>query len=333
MTGSRVDALPRRAVALGGGSGLPAVLRGLRSFVARGEMADLTGVVAMSDDGGSSGRLRRGRGLPPPGDVRNCLVALSEDEHLLAGLFKHRYHGEGELAGHNLGNLILAALAEQTGSFLKAVEVTGKVLRTAGRILPVTTEDVSLTADLEDGSRLMGESLIGPCLKRIRKVSLLPASAKPTPGVIDAILAADLVVIGPGSLFTSVIPTLVLEGVGRALCETRAVRVFVANLVSERGESSGLDLKDHLRILEAHAGGRVVDAIVVHEGAIGAGTLRRYEEEGAAPLELCEDVFDGRRVLHHDLLAGGPKLRHDPAATAQALVDAWRACSAPKQGS
>jgi uncharacterized cofD-like protein len=333
IAGSRSDALPRRAVALGGGSGLPAVLRGLRSFVASGEIADLTGVVAMSDDGGSSGRLRRVRGLPPPGDVRNCLVALSEDEDLLAGLFKHRYDGEGELAGHNLGNLILAALAEQTGSFLKAVQVTSRVLRTAGRILPVTTEDVRLTADLEDGSRLTGESLIGPCLKRIRRVSLQPASARPTPGVIEAILEADLVVIGPGSLFTSVMPTLVLEGVSRALCETRAVRVFVANLVSERGESSGLDLKDHLRILEDHAGGRAVDVIVVHEGAIGAGTLERYEAEGAVPLALREDVFDGRRVLHHDLLAPGPKLRHDPGATAQALVAAWRVGAALRQGS
>ncbi|MBW2397374.1 MAG: uridine diphosphate-N-acetylglucosamine-binding protein YvcK [Deltaproteobacteria bacterium] len=330
---SRTAALPRRAVALGGGSGLPAVLRGLRGLVASGEMADLTGVVAMSDDGGSSGRLRRVRGLPPPGDVRNCLVALSEDEHLLAGLFKHRYDGDGELAGHNLGNLILAALAEQTGSFLKAVEVSSRVLRTTGRILPVTTEDVSLIADLEDGSRLTGESLIGPCMKRIRQVSLRPASARPTPGVIEAILEADLVVIGPGSLFTSVMPTVVLEGVGRALCETRAVRVFVANLVSERGESSGLDLKDHLRILETHAGGRTVDVILVHDGAIGAGTLRRYEEEGAVPLALREEMFDGRRVLHHDLLAPGPKLRHDPGATAQALVAAWRACSATGQGS
>lgn len=332
-TGSRSDPLPRRAVALGGGNGLPAVLRGLRQFVANGEIADLTGVVAMSDDGGSSGRLRRVRGLPPPGDVRNCLVALSEDEHLLAGLFKHRYDGKGELAGHSLGNLILAALAEQTGSFLKAVEVTSRVLRTSGRILPVTTEDVTLAAELEDGSLLTGESLIGPCLQRIRRVSLRPSTAKPTPGVIEAILEADMVVIGPGSLFTSVMPTLVLEGVGKALCETRAVRVFVANLVSERGESSGLDLKDHLRILETHAGGRAVDAIVVHEGAIASGTLRRYEQEGAVPLALREDVFDGRRVLHHDLLAPGPKLRHEPAATAQALVAAWRACSAARRGS
>jgi uncharacterized cofD-like protein len=329
---ARARLLPRRAVALGGGNGLPAVLRGLKRFVASGEMSDLTAVVAMSDDGGSSGRLRRGRGLPPPGDVRNCLIALSEDEDLLAGLFKHRYNGGGELAGHNLGNLILAAIAEQTGSFLKAVEGSSRVLRTVGKILPVTTEDVSLTADLEDGSVLVGESRIGPCLRRIRRVALRPATARPTPGVVEAILEADLVVIGPGSLFTSVMPTLVLEGVGRALCTTRAVRVFVANLVSERGESSGLDLKDHLAILEQHAGGRAVDAIVVHRGSIARGALRRYEEEGAVPLSLDEDVIDGRRVLHHDLLATGRKLRHEPAATAEALLAAWRACSVAGRG-
>jgi uncharacterized cofD-like protein len=326
--GRHVETLPRRAVALGGGNGLPVVLRGLKQFVLSGEMDDLIAVVAMSDDGGSSGRLRRGRGLPPPGDVRNCLVALSEDEHLLAELFKHRYDGEGELAGHNLGNLILAALSEQSGSFLKAVEMSGRVLRTVGRILPVTTEDVMLTAELEDGSRLAGESLIGPCRKRIRRVSLEPDTARPTPGVVEAILEADLVVIGPGSLFTSVIPTLVLDGVGRALSETRAVRVLVANLVSELGESSGLDLKDHLEIIEAHAGGQVVDAIVVHDGPIEDGTLRRYQHEGASPLDLEEEVFCGRRVIHRDLLAGGQKLRHAPEATARALVAAWNACGA-----
>jgi uncharacterized cofD-like protein len=331
--GSSLDSLPRRAVALGGGNGLPAVLRGLRQFVASGQMSGLIAVVAMSDDGGSSGRLRRGRGLPPPGDVRNCLIALSEDEDLLAGLFKHRYDGEGELAGHNLGNLILAALSEQKGSFLKAVEVSSLVLRTAGRILPVTTEDVSLTAELDDGSTLMGESTIGRCLKRIRRVSLRPSTARPTPGVVESILDAELVVIGPGSLFTSVIPTLVLADVGRALRETRAVRVLAANMVSERGESSGLDLGDHLRILEAHAGGRVVDAIVVHEGPIAGGTLRRYEEEGATPLVLADEMIEGRTVVRGNLLAAGPKLRHEPHATAQALLSAWRACRPSGQGS
>ncbi len=315
--------LPRHVVALGGGNGLPAVLRGLRRFAVSGEMTDLIAVVAMSDDGGSSGRLRRGRGLPPPGDVRNCLVALSEEEDLLAGLFTHRYDGKGELGGHNLGNLILAALAEQTGSFLKAVEVSSLVLRTVGRILPVTTQDVTLTAALEDGSVLTGESAIGACRKRIRRVSLRPGSARPTPGVVEAIRRADLVVIGPGSLFTSVLPTLVLDDVGRALRETQAVRVLVGNLVTERGEGAGLDLEDHLRVIEGHAGGRVVDVILAHEGPIDGETLQRYFGEGVSPLTLGADRIDERHVLRRNLLATGPKLRHDPQATAAGLLAAW----------
>lgn len=318
---------PHRVVALGGGTGLPAVLRGLRHLVLDGEEFDLTGVVAMSDDGGSSGRLRRSRGLPPPGDVRNCLVALSAEEDLLAGLFQHRYGGETELGGHTLGNLILAALAEQTGSFLKAVEISSRVLRTVGRILPVTLEDVKLVARLDDGSRVVGESAIGACSGRISRVALEPETARPTAGAVNAITEADLVVIGPGSLFTSVLPNLVLQEVARALRETRAVRVLVGNLVSERGAASGLQIEDHLRIVESHAGGKIVDALLVHEGAIDDETVGRYEAEGVTPLRLGETVLQGRHVVRRNLLAVGPKLRHDPRATASGLLAAWAECS------
>ena len=318
---------PHRVVALGGGTGLPAVLRGLRHLVLDGEDFDLTAVVAMSDDGGSSGRLRRSRGLPPPGDVRNCLVALSAEEDLLAGLFQHRYEGESELGGHTLGNLILAALAEQTGSFLKAVEISSRVLRTVGRILPVTLEDVRLVASLHDGSRVVGESAIGSSRRRISRVALEPETARPTPGAVSAISNADLVVIGPGSLFTSVLPNLVLQDVARALRETRAVRVLVGNLVSERGAASGIQIEDHLRIVEDHAAGKVIDALLVNEGSIDAETLERYEAEGAAPLRLGEKTIQDRHVVRRNLLAVGPKLRHDPRATASGLLAAWAACS------
>ncbi len=320
--------LPRRVVALGGGSGLPAVLRGLRRFATGGELSDLIAVVAMSDDGGSSGRLRRGRGLPPPGDVRNCLVALAEEEDLLSALFQHRYDGDGELGGHNLGNLILAALAEQTGSFLKAVEVSGLVLRIAGRILPVTTDDVTLTARLEDGSEICGESTIGSCRKPIRSVALHPATARPTPGVVEAIRGADLIVLGPGSLFTSVVPNLVVEEVAQALRGARGVRALVANLVSERGEAPGLTLESHLQVIEEHAGGRVVDVAIVHDGPVAADTLRRYHDEGSNLLAAAGPVLGGRPVVRRNLLADGDKLRHDPVATADALLEAWRTCRA-----
>jgi len=322
VTSFRRRRSPKSVVALGGGTGLPAVLRGLRGLVSGGVLSDLTAVVTMSDDGGSSGRLRRSRGLPPPGDVRNCLVALSASEDLLAGLFLHRYHGDQELGGHNLGNLILAALAEQTGSFLKAVEVSSRVLRTVGRILPVTLEDVKLVADLEGGSCLVGESLIGPCKQTIRRISLQPSNARPTPGVVEAIMHADLVTIGPGSLFTSVIPNLVLKDVARAIRETRAVRVLVGNLVS-CDETSGLDLADHIRIIEEHVGGIAVDAVLVHDGELDEGILSRYREEGSTPLIYTNGRKSGLHVVRRNLIAEGPKLRHDPEATAQGVLAAW----------
>lgn len=324
------DAAPRKVVALGGGTGLPAVLSGLREFVANGDATALTAVVAMSDDGGSSGRLRRTRGLPPPGDVRNCLVALSAESDLLAGLFQHRYQGAEDLGGHTLGNLILAALAEQTGSFLKAVEVSSRVLRTVGRILPATLEDVTLSAELEGGERLTGESAIGECRRRIRRVSLDPPSARPTPGTAEAILSADLVVIGPGSLFTSLIPNLLIEEITEALRTTRAVRILVGNLVSERGEASGLRHRDHVRVIEEHAGGKVVDGLLVHEGAVGDAIVRRYLGEGSSPLTPPEEEIAGVQTARCDLVAEGPKLRHDPHATARGLIEMWQQLTADR---
>ncbi len=317
---------PCKIVALGGGTGMPAVLRGLRGLLAPGDGEALTAIVAMSDDGGSSGRLRRSRGLPPPGDVRNCLVALSEDEDLLAGLFQHRYDGSEELGGHSVGNLILAALAEQTGSFLKAVEVSSRVLRTRGRILPVTLEDVTLQAEFEDGRLLVGESAIGASRERVTQVTLVPSTAQPTPGVVEAICDADLIALGPGSLFTSLLPTIVLDEVRAALRKTRAVRVLVANLVSDRHETIGLEIVDHIRILEDHVGGRVIDAVLAHDGPVDQATLARYRAEGAQPLTLSpkdREALAGRQILLCDLRAAGDKLRHDPARTASALLEAW----------
>ena len=322
--------MPCRVVALGGGTGMPAILRGLRVFVANGDISALTAIVTMTDDGGSSGRLRKTMKLPPPGDVRNCLVALSEDEELLAGLFQYRYVGSAELEGHSVGNLILAALAERTGSFLKAVEVSSRVLRTAGRILPATLDDVRLEATLEDGSNIVGETSIAACSKPIRRISLQPRSARPTRGVTEAILQADLIVLGPGSIYTSVVPNLVVDGVADALRRTAALVVLVANLVSERGADDGLGLEDHLEVVEDHAGGSIVDAVLANDGTVDEGTLARYRAEGAVPLRWpskpsCRHV----RVLRGNLLAKGPKLRHDAIVTAQALITAWADVAAP----
>lgn len=315
--------MPRRIVALGGGTGLPVVLRGLRPYVTAGLSEELTAVVTVTDDGGSSGRLRRSMGLPPPGDIRNCLVALSEDEQLLSGLFQHRYGASTEFEGHSVGNLILAALAEQTGCFLKAVELSSRVLRTAGRILPATQANVSLEALLHDGSRIVGETSINACGRTIERVFLRPEDAAPTPGVLEAIRDADLVVIGPGSLHTSLLPNLLVHGVARALAETPAVVVLVANLVRERGEAAGLDLAGHLAAIEQHAGGPILDALIVHDGAIDPAVLARYEAEGATPLTGPVDPELRPHLVRRGLVAPGWKLRHSPPETAEALIEAW----------
>ena len=316
---------PERIVALGGGTGLPNVLKGLRAHVSPELSDSLTAIVTVSDDGGSSGRLRRTMGLPPPGDIRNCLVALSADEHLLAGLFQHRYTSSGELGGHSVGNLILAALTEQTGCFVKAVEVSSRVLRTVGRILPVTRENVTLEASLEDGTRVSGESEINRCAKKIRRLVVKPQHAVPTPGVIDAILAADLIVLGPGSLHTSILPNIVIDGVGKALADTPALVVLVANLVSERGEAAGLNLIDHISVIEEHAGHPVIDAVLVNSAPPTRETLARYRGEGATPLTWPPGGRHRARVVQKPLLAGGTKLRHDGEMTAGALIETWLA--------
>jgi uncharacterized cofD-like protein len=303
---------------------MPSVLAGLREKISNGKPVSLTAVVTMSDDGGSSGRIRRSRGLPPPGDVRNCLLALSSERDLMTALFQHRYDGTEELGGHNLGNLILAALAEQTGSFLKAIEVSSRVLRTVGRILPATLDDVVLEAELEDGSKIVGESAIGSCRKRIDMISLHPATARTTDGVVDAIMEADLVVLGPGSLFTSLIPNLVLREIRDALQRTQAVRVMVGNLVSEKGEASGLQHHDHIAMIERHVGERIVDALLVNDGGVRSATERRYLAEGATLLAPPVATIPGVAVVRRSLVSDGAKLRHEPAATAAGLIDAWR---------
>ncbi len=318
------DSVPSRIVAIGGGTGLPGVLRGLRQFVDPSEPSNLTAIVAMSDDGGSSGRLRRSRGLPPPGDVRNCLVALSAEEDLLSGLFQHRYDGGEGLAGHSLGNLILAALAEQTGSFLGAIEVSSRVLRTVGRILPVTLEDARVEAATTNGKVIFGESAINESNEKISRLRLCPRDALPTPGVVEAIHGADLVALGPGSLYTSLLPNLVLPDVARALRETKAVRVLVGNLVSERGECPDLGLAGHVRVICDHVGSDVIDALLVHDGEIRADVLDRYRSEGVRSLDAPDDLSSGVQVLSRPLVDDGPKLRHEPLATAEGLLAAWR---------
>jgi len=315
--------LPEKVVALGGGTGLPSMLRGFKELMGHEATDGLTAIVTMTDDGGSSGRLRRGLGVPPPGDLRNCMVALASEEDLFSALFQHRFDEAGELGGHTLGNLVMAALTEQTGSFRRAIETSSQVLRIRGRILPATLDDVRLEAQLEDGSRLHGESTIGASDRAIRRIRLVPRRVRPAQGVLEAIAEADLIVIGPGSLYTSVVPNLLVDGIAEALRRSPATRIFIGNLVHERGEGRALKGAEHLGVLERHAGDALVDAIVVHDGTFDAVRLERYLGEGSRPLDW-NGVPDDIPIHRAPLLADGPKLRHDPTATVNAILEAWR---------
>lgn len=321
--GNGAAAVPR-VVAIGGGTGIPTVLRGLREALGSRAADRLVAIVTMTDDGGSSGRLRAERSLPPPGDVRNCLLALARDDGVMAALFGHRYGTGRELCGHSLGNLILAALEERTGSFLEAIELAGQALRAAGRILPSTLEDVTLGAVFEDGTTIAGESRIEAAPGRIRRVHLCPAEPAAGPGAREAIEAADLVVLGPGSLYTSLLPCLLVPGIAEALQRTRALVVLVANLVGERPGASAL--AEHLLAIEAHAGAPVVDAVLAHRGGRDPDALERCRAERISPL----DTSGTHRVpvFRASLAAPGFAFRHDPRATGRALVRLWRAARA-----
>jgi uncharacterized cofD-like protein len=331
LEGEAAPARPR-AVALGGGTGLPAVLRGLRG------RAELTAVATVADDGGSSGRLRReGRAALAPGDLRNCLVALAADDAPLAALFQYRFGAPSALEGHSLGNLVLAALADREGSLLAAIDCAARLLGAAGRVLPATLEPSILEADLASGATIRGEAAIsasGEAKREVRLVRLGPNGApagRPgaAPGVVEAIAAADLVVLGPGSLYTSVIPALLPAGAAAALTAARGLRVLVANLFTEPGETDGLTLDDHLAALDAHAGGRAVDVVLAHGGPLPEDALERALEAGARPLapDPAAVARRGATLALAPLVASGPSpaagrgfLRHDPARLGEALL-------------
>ena len=315
-----------RVVCIGGGTGLPAMLAGLSRLARRGAVPriDLTAVVAVSDDGGSSGRLRREQGVLPPGDVRNCLVALSDRRHrALARLFQYRFGAGRGLKGHAMGNLLLAALSSLEGDFLAAIRRAEKLLDCAGHVLPATLEPVQLVGVLADGSEIRGERRFDqPRSTTISRVELLPRAPRATPGVIDAIRRADVVVLGPGSLYSSVIANLLVDGVAQALRETSALRILVQNLMSQPGESDGLDAADHVRAVQAHAGD-VVDVLLVDPLEELRFSLRSgYARVGQRPVS-----FERRSVaalgvlpLEADLLARGRRVRHDPEKAAAAIL-------------
>jgi len=308
----------RRIVAIGGGTGLSTVLRGLKAYTDH-----LTAVVTVFDDGGSSGRLRRELGVLPPGDIRDCLVALAESEPLMTQLFEYRFRG-GALDGHAFGNLFIASLAGVTGDLESAVTETSKVLNIRGRVLPSATADVVLVAEFEDGSTVEGESRITLARKRVRRVALKPADVAPLPDVLQAIAEAELIVLGPGSLYTSVIPNLLVRGIADAVRANRgALRVYVCNVMTQPGETDGFSASDHVRGLIAQVGGDLFTHVLVNtQRPRSRVLLARYEAEGAVPVEPDPDRIRALGVVpvEADLISEEEVVRHDPAAVARVLM-------------
>ncbi len=307
-----------RIVAIGGGTGLPVLLRGLKAYT-----GNLTAVVTVGDDGGSSGRLRGELGILPPGDIRNCLLAMADTEPLMEELFQHRFQ-RGSLAGHSVGNLLLGGLSEVTGDFVEAVAAASRVLAVRGRVLPSTVEHVTLVAEMEDGRVVRGETAIAAAQGRVRRLRLDPEQPRALPEAVDAILEADVVVIGPGSLYTSLLPNLCLPEVRDALHRSQALRLFVVNVMTQPGETDGYSAADHLVALQAHIGRPGVDGVLVHDGQIQPERLAAYRAQGAAPVaaapERCAAL--GVRVLARNLVRGDGLVRHDPELLAAAVVEA-----------
>lgn len=321
-----------RVVALGGGSGLSTLLKGLKRFVhLPGEpkntdpaILDLTAVVTVTDDGGSSGRLRKEFNILPPGDIRNCLVAMSEDEALLGQLFQHRFRAGAGLKGHSFGNLFVTAVTGITGDFAEAVKFAATILATRGNIFPSTLANVQLEARMNDGTRVRGETRITASPKRIVQLKLVPANARPLPQALEAIQRAHLITIGPGSLFTSLIPNLLVRPLTRAMAASPALKVFVCNLMTQANESLGMTAADHVRAIYRHAHAPIFDVALVNRTPVPARLKAKYAKQGAEPIlvDANELAKLGLRVAGGDFLQeSNGVVRHASDAVAQALLE------------
>jgi uncharacterized cofD-like protein len=323
-----------RVVAIGGGTGLSTLLKGLKRFAltpaerlaakpGAAVIADLCAVVTVSDDGGSSGRLRKELNMLPPGDIRNCIVALSEDEALLSQLFRHRFGKGSGLEGHSFGNLFLAALTSITNDFSEAVRLSSEILVTRGHIHPATTSNIELEALMEDGSRVRGETNITASKVRIQELSLIPANVDPLPQTLDAIARADLISIGPGSLFTSLIPNLLVHGIAEAIVQSPATKVYVCNLMTQANESLGLSAADHIRALNRHAGQQLFDYALINRTPVSDELKAKYAMEGACPIVADLDVIEALGVIPvlGDYLEEAAVARHNTMRVASDMVN------------
>lgn len=308
-----------KIVLIGGGTGLPVLLRGLKKYP-----VEISAIVTVADDGGSSGRIRHEMDMPSPGDIRNVLAALSDVEPLLEKMFQHRFETGDELSGHSLGNLIIAALTSITGDFVHAVKELSKVLNVRGQVLPSANQSVVLHAEMEDGSVVSGESKIPKSGKKIKRVFLTPEVIQPLPETLTAIQEADLIVIGPGSLYTSILPNLMVPGLGEAVCQAHAKKVYVCNLMTQAGETNHYTAADHVQAIFNHMGSACIDTILVNDEDVPEPVMSRYREELAQPV-----VYDVKRLmgLGLEVVSGniltykGGVIRHDTEKVAEILYD------------
>jgi uncharacterized cofD-like protein len=342
MEGKSAECLPSemaarerglRLVAIGGGTGLSTLLKGLKRFVLwpaeipveqpdSPVIRDLCAVVTVSDDGGSSGRLRKELNMLPPGDIRNCIVALSEDEALLSKLFRHRFDKGSGLEGHSFGNLFLAALTSLTSDFSEAVRLSSEILLTRGHIYPATTSNIELEALMEDGTRVRGETKITASKGRIKELVLVPPDVDPMPQTLEAIAHADMITIGPGSLFTSLIPNLLVRGIAQAIIESPAIKVFICNLMTQANESLGLTAADHIRALNKHAQKQIFDYALINRTPASDQLKAKYASEGACQIVNDLDAIEALGVIPilGDYLEEAGAARHNTSRVARDLL-------------
>lgn len=321
---------PLRVVAIGGGTGLSTLLRGLRKHVSFPDwptsepchISDLAAVVTVTDDGGSSGRLRQDFNMLPPGDIRNCMVALSAEEDLLSKLFAYRFKGGAGLDGHSFGNLFITALSEITGDFAHAVQLASKILATRGRIYPATTSYASVVAHMEDGSVVRGETNITASKQRIAELMLDPPNAAAMPETLEAIERADLITVGPGSLYTSLITNLLVQGIPSALASATGVRVFICNLMTQANESLGLTASEHIERIYEHTRAPIFDFAIVNTAKFSPETLSRYAAENASPIEADIERVErlGVRCIAGDFASEDSVVRHAANRVTGALL-------------
>jgi uncharacterized cofD-like protein len=319
----------QKLVAIGGGTGLSTLLAGLKRLVGKAEepiwIESLSAIVTVSDDGGSSGRLRDELQMLPPGDIRNCMIALSEDSTLLSRLFRYRFRGDGGLGGHSFGNLFLAALTEVTGDFTEAIRLSSEVLASKGHIYPATISDVHLVAELDDGTLVHGETQISASKVPIRRLRLEPEQCLPLPAALKAIRAADIITVGPGSLYTSILPNLLVAQVARVIGQTRATKVLVNNLMTQPGETDGYSARKHLQTIQKYAPEIHFDFVIVNDRRISKEQAELYAVEGAYQIGIAgslDDAIDqGTEIVRADLLHDGEKVRHNSDRLAQVVLN------------